>query len=112
MDMPASAIPYYRPVGNEVYGASCAPRSQQETITLNPTLKPNSDVEMPALGFGVVRSPPEVTAAAEELQVGCRQTDTVAAHGKQPRVGQGVRRASIDRDPVGNGACCPRGSAP
>jgi diketogulonate reductase-like aldo/keto reductase len=62
----------------------------------------NNGVTMPALGFGVFQSPPEETAAAVEtaLNVGYRHIDTAAAYGNERQVGEGLRRAGIDRDDV------------
>ena len=42
----------------------------------------NSGVEMPALGFGVFQTPPEVTesSVAEALKVGYRLIDTAASY--------------------------------
>jgi diketogulonate reductase-like aldo/keto reductase len=52
-------------------------------MTMNVTL--NNGVQMPALGFGVFQTPPDVTAQAvgTALATGYRLVDT-AAHGKTP----------------------------
>lgn len=57
---------------------------------------------MPALGFGVFQTPPEVTAAAvaEALRVGYRLIDTAAAYGNEVEVGEGIRRSGLDRSEV------------
>lgn len=62
----------------------------------------NNDVEMPALGFGVFQTPPEVTAAsvAEALRVGYRLIDTAAAYFNEREVGEGIRRSGLDRAEV------------
>ena len=67
-----------------------------------PQLTLNNGVSMPALGFGVFQSPPEETAAAVEaaLRAGYRHIDTAAAYGNEREVGEGIRRAGIDRDEV------------
>ena len=67
-----------------------------------PELKLNNGVRMPALGFGVFQTPPEVTAAAvaEALRVGYRLIDTAAAYGNEVEVGEGIRRSGLDRSEV------------
>jgi 2,5-diketo-D-gluconate reductase A len=59
----------------------------------------NNGVTMPALGLGVFQSPPEETAAAVQtaLRVGYRHVDTAAAYGNERQVGEGIRRAGLDR---------------
>ncbi len=51
-------------------------------MNVNLNLNLNNGVEMPALGFGVFQTPPEVTAAsvAEALRVGYRLIDTAASY--------------------------------
>jgi 2,5-diketo-D-gluconate reductase A len=60
----------------------------------------NNGVTMPALGLGVFQSPPAETAAAVEtaLNIGYRHIDTAAAYGNEREVGEGIRRAGLDRD--------------
>ena len=67
-----------------------------------PELKLNNGVRMPALGFGVFQTPPEVTAAAvaDALRVGYRLIDTAAAYGNEVEVGEGIRRSGLDRSEV------------
>jgi diketogulonate reductase-like aldo/keto reductase len=67
-----------------------------------PTLTLNNGVRMPALGFGVFQSAPEETAAAVEaaLRTGYRHIDTAAAYLNEREVGEGLRRAGVDRDEV------------
>ena len=67
---------------------------------MNVTL--NNGVEMPALGFGVFQTPPEVTSAsvAEALRVGYRLIDTAASYFNEREVGEGIRRAGLDRSDV------------
>ena len=67
-----------------------------------PELKLNNGVRMPALGFGVFQTPPEVTAAAvtDALHVGYRLIDTAAAYGNEVEVGEGIRRSGLDRSEV------------
>lgn len=62
----------------------------------------NNGVRMPALGFGVFQSAPEVTAQAVEtaLRVGYRHIDTAAAYNNEREVGEGIRRSGVPRDDV------------
>jgi diketogulonate reductase-like aldo/keto reductase len=62
----------------------------------------NNGVVMPALGLGVFQSPPEETTAAVEaaLATGYRHIDTAAAYGNEREVGEGIRRAGLDRSDV------------
>ena len=70
--------------------------------TATPTVTLNNGVVLPARGFGVLQSPPAETTAAVEtaLQVGYRHIDTAAAYGNEREVGEGIRRAGIDRSEV------------
>jgi diketogulonate reductase-like aldo/keto reductase len=67
---------------------------------MNVTL--NNGVEMPALGYGVFQTPPDVTSAsvAEALRVGYRLIDTAASYFNEREVGEGIRRSGIDRSEV------------
>jgi diketogulonate reductase-like aldo/keto reductase len=69
-------------------------------MTMNLTL--NNGVVMPALGFGVFQSAPEVTARAVEaaLATGYRHIDTAAAYGNEREVGDGIRASGVDRADV------------
>ena len=62
----------------------------------------NNGVEMPALGFGVFQTPPDVTADAVHtaLATGYRLIDTAAAYGNEREVGEAIRRSSLARDEV------------
>ncbi len=62
----------------------------------------NNGVEMPALGFGVFQTPPDVTADAVHtaLETGYRLIDTAAAYGNEREVGQAIRRSGLARDEV------------
>ena len=62
----------------------------------------NNGVEMPALGYGVFQTPPDVTSAsvAEALRVGYRLIDTAASYFNEREVGEGIRRSGIDRSEV------------
>src|SRR6266568_4097587 len=69
-------------------------------MTLNLTL--NNGVRMPALGFGVFQTPPDVTANAVRaaLDTGYRLIDTAAAYGNEREVGEAVRGSGLARDDV------------
>jgi diketogulonate reductase-like aldo/keto reductase len=69
-------------------------------MSMNVTL--NNGVEMPALGFGVFQTPPDVTApsVAEALRVGYRLIDTAASYFNEKEVGDGIRRSGLDRSEV------------
>jgi diketogulonate reductase-like aldo/keto reductase len=62
----------------------------------------NNGVEMPALGFGVFQTPPDVTADAVHtaLQTGYRLIDTAAAYGNEREVGEAIRRSGAARREV------------
>ena len=62
----------------------------------------NNGIEMPALGFGVFQTPPDVTADAVHtaLETGYRLIDTAAAYGNEREVGEAIRRSSLARDEV------------
>ena len=64
-----------------------------------PLLELNNGVEMPALGFGVFQTPPDVTVAAvgTALAIGYRHIDTAAAYGNEREVGEAIRRSGLDR---------------
>ncbi|WP_449372696.1 aldo/keto reductase [Arthrobacter psychrolactophilus] len=59
----------------------------------------NNGIVMPALGLGVFQSAPEETSAAvaAALAAGYRHIDTAAAYGNEREVGEGIRRAGLDR---------------
>ncbi|MBR7838470.1 aldo/keto reductase [Actinospica durhamensis] len=62
----------------------------------------NNGVEMPALGFGVFQTPPDVTTAAvlTALETGYRLIDTAAAYGNEREVGEAIRRSGLPREEV------------
>lgn len=72
------------------------------TSSTTPTLTLNNGVAMPALGLGVFQSPPEETVSAVEtaLRDGYRLIDTAAAYENEREVGEGIRRAGVDRDEI------------
>jgi diketogulonate reductase-like aldo/keto reductase len=62
----------------------------------------NNGIEMPALGFGVFQTPPDITADAVHaaLQTGYRLIDTAAAYGNEREVGEAIRRSGLARGEV------------
>jgi diketogulonate reductase-like aldo/keto reductase len=70
------------------------------TQTVDLTL--NNGVEMPALGFGVFQTPPDVTADAVRtaLETRYRLIDTAAAYGNEREVGEAIRRSGLAREEV------------
>ncbi len=67
-----------------------------------PAVTLNNGVVLPAIGLGVFQSAPEETAAAVHtaIEAGYRHIDTAAAYGNEREVGEGIRRAGIDRAEV------------
>ncbi|MBB4236929.1 aldo/keto reductase [Rhizobium esperanzae] len=59
----------------------------------------NNGVQMPALGLGVYRSPPEETTQAVDVAIrtGYRLIDTAAAYMNEREVGQAIGRSAVDR---------------
>ncbi|WP_042442930.1 aldo/keto reductase [Streptacidiphilus jiangxiensis] len=57
---------------------------------------------MPALGFGVFQTPPDVTTQAVRtaLETGYRLIDTAAAYANEREVGQAVRDSGLPRDEI------------
>lgn len=70
--------------------------------TLNNLMTLNNGVLMPAIGYGVFQSAAEETAVGVEtaLKAGYRHIDTAAGYGNEREVGEGIRRAGVDRDDV------------
>lgn len=62
----------------------------------------NDNIQMPALGFGVFQTPPDVTtdAVSAALQTGYRLIDTAAAYGNEREVGEAIRRSGLPREEV------------
>jgi len=67
-----------------------------------PTLTLDNGVVMPALGFGVFQTPPDVTTQAVEtaLETGYRLIDTAAAYGNERQVGDAIRNSGLALDEV------------
>ena len=68
-------------------------------ISSEPTITLNNGIELPALGFGVFQTPPDVTQAAveEALRAGYRMIDTAASYLNEPEVGAAIAASGIDR---------------
>ena len=68
-------------------------------VATQPSLTLNNGVELPALGFGVFLTPPEVTQAATEeaIRVGYRLIDTAASYMNEREVGSAIAASDIDR---------------
>lgn len=67
-----------------------------------PRLILNNGIEIPQLGYGVFKVPPDETrqAVLTALDVGYRHVDTAAAYGNEKAVGEAVRASGLDRDAV------------
>jgi diketogulonate reductase-like aldo/keto reductase len=68
----------------------------------SPLITLNNGVQMPALGLGVYRSPPERTAGVVEAAIahGYRLVDTAAIYDNEREVGDGVARSGIPRSEI------------
>ena len=91
---------FYRAGGTRLGTAPDLLSLKDKSMSMNVTL--NNGVEMPALGFGVFQTPPDVTAAsvAEALRVGYRLIDTAASYFNEREVGDGIRSSGLDRSEV------------
>jgi 2,5-diketo-D-gluconate reductase A len=71
-------------------------------VTAVPTVLLNNGVEIPQLGFGVFKVPPEQTEETTRiaLEVGYRHVDTAQMYGNEAGVGRAVRAAGLARDEV------------
>lgn len=67
--------------------------------TSQPTISLNNGVDLPALGFGVFQTPPDVTQASveEALRVGYRMVDTAASYLNEPEVGAAIAASAVKR---------------
>ncbi len=67
-----------------------------------PLVQLNDGNQIPQLGFGVFRVPPEDTAATVQkaLATGYRHIDTAAAYGNEAGVAAGISRSGLSRDSV------------
>ena len=67
-----------------------------------PAVLLNNGVEIPQLGFGVFKVPPEHTEQTTRiaLEVGYRHVDTAQMYGNEAGVGRAVRAAGLARDEV------------
>ncbi len=68
-------------------------------VPTQPTIALNNGVQLPALGFGVFQTPPDVTQAAveEALRIGYRMVDTAASYGNEREVGAAIAASGINR---------------
>ena len=68
-------------------------------ISAQPMLTLNNGVELPALGFGVFQTPPDVTQAATEeaIRAGYRLIDTAASYLNEREVGAAIAASGIER---------------
>ncbi len=64
------------------------------------TIKLNNGVEMPLLGYGVFRVPPQDAerCVGDALEVGYRLIDTAQAYGNEEGVGAAIAKSGIPRD--------------
>jgi 2,5-diketo-D-gluconate reductase A len=71
-------------------------------VTAVPPVLLNNGVEIPQLGFGVFKVPPEQTEETTRvaLEVGYRHVDTAQMYGNEAGVGRAVRAAGLPRDEV------------
>jgi len=68
-----------------------------------PTIKLNSGIEMPVLGFGVyqIRDLDECEqSVVEALNVGYRLLDTAAVYGNEEAVGRAIKKSGVPRDEI------------
>jgi 2,5-diketo-D-gluconate reductase A len=74
-----------------------------------PAVAMRDGVEIPQLGFGVFKVPPEDAAevTARALEVGYRHIDTAAAYENEEGVGEAVRASGLDRAEVFITTKCP-----
>jgi 2,5-diketo-D-gluconate reductase A len=66
---------------------------------IQPTITLNNGIELPALGFGVFQTPPDVTQASveEALRLGYRMVDTAASYLNEPEVGAAIAASGVER---------------
>src|SRR6185312_14573862 len=71
-------------------------------MAIFPNVTLNNGVKIPALGLGVIQTPPDETTAAvqEALRLGYRHIDTAAAYGNEREVGEAIRHSGIARDEI------------
>lgn len=68
-------------------------------LATQPKLTLNNGVELPALGFGVFQTPPDVAQAATEeaIRAGYRLIDTAASYLNEREVGAAIAASGIER---------------
>lgn len=64
------------------------------------TIKLNNGIEMPLLGYGVFKVPPQEAekCVSDALRVGYRLIDTAQAYGNEEGVGEAIAKSGIPRD--------------
>ena len=64
------------------------------------TILLNNGIEMPLLGYGVFKVPPQEAekCVSDALQVGYRMIDTAQAYGNEEGVGEAIAKSGIPRD--------------
>lgn len=77
-----------------------AVKAQKPTSGKAPTFTLNTGKQIPALGLGVWKSPPEETAAAVQTAIdsGYRLIDTAAIYGNETQVGEGIMASGVPRE--------------
>jgi diketogulonate reductase-like aldo/keto reductase len=71
-------------------------------MTMSPNLTLNNGVEIPQLGYGVFKIPPDDTrkVVLAALDAGYRHVDTARLYRNETGVGEAVRESGLDRDEV------------
>jgi 2,5-diketo-D-gluconate reductase A len=71
-------------------------------MTATPSLALNDGVQIPQLGFGTFKIPPEDTerAVTEALAIGYRHIDTAAIYGNEEGVGRAIAASGLKRDEI------------
>jgi 2,5-diketo-D-gluconate reductase A len=74
----------------------------KETIMTEPVITLSDGVQIPQLGFGTFKIPPEDAerAVTEALQLGYRHIDTAAIYGNEQGVGAAIAKSGLKRDEI------------
>src|SRR6186997_1930820 len=67
--------------------------------SMQPTISLNNGIELPALGFGVFQTPPDVTqqSVEEAIRIGYRMIDTAASYLNEREVGAAITASGVAR---------------